>query len=142
MTFENYKHSLRIQIRFGDIDRLNHVNNACYLTYFESARVNYFQHLFIGHNWTKTGFVVARSEIDHIRPVHLEDELYCFTRLVRIGNKSMTVKNSLVKKEEEQWIICAEGIGVLVAMDYTTRVSIPVPAQWRELLAHFEGTFF
>lgn len=140
MEFRDYRHSMRIQIRFSDIDRLNHVNNACYLTYFESARVSYFQQLFGKQvDWSKTGFVIARSEIDHIKSIYLEDEVYCFTRVIRLGNKSMTVKNTIAKRENNRWIICADGIGVLVAMDYTTRQSMRVPNVWRELIAEFEG---
>ena len=37
-----FKHSMRPEIRFVDIDAFGHVNNAHYLTYFEQARVKYF----------------------------------------------------------------------------------------------------
>lgn len=143
MIFQDYRHSTAIQIRFSDIDRLNHVNNACYLTYFETSRVNYFNQVFHMHaDWSRKGFVIARSEINHIRPLHLGDEVACFTKMLRIGNKSMTVKNTLAKKESGQWVICAEGLGVLVAMDYTTRISMPVPEAWRRLISDFEALPF
>ena len=40
-----YKHKTPIQIRFKDIDKLGHVNNANHITYFELARVDYFEAL-------------------------------------------------------------------------------------------------
>ena len=40
-----YKQKTPIQIRFKDIDRLGHVNNANHVTYFELARVDYFNAL-------------------------------------------------------------------------------------------------
>ena len=32
-------HSLRLQVRWGDMDALGHVNNAEYLRYFEQSRI-------------------------------------------------------------------------------------------------------
>lgn len=143
MEFQDYRHSTPIQVRFSDIDRLNHVNNACYLTYFETARVNYFHQVFNVHaNWSKTGFFIARSEIDYVKPLHLEDEVVCFTRMIALGNKSMTLKSTIAKREAGEWIACTEGVNILVAMDYTTRISIPVPELWRKLISEFEGISF
>ena len=39
---EKFKHRTKLDIRFVDIDAFGHVNNAHYLTYFEQARVRYF----------------------------------------------------------------------------------------------------
>ena len=38
-----FKYKLKIQIRFKDIDKMGHVNNAIHLTYFETVRVEYFK---------------------------------------------------------------------------------------------------
>ncbi len=139
MIFEDYKHVLKIQIRFSDIDKINHVNNACYLNYFETARVDYFNTVFKGrNNWDKTGFVLARNEINHLLPVHLENDIYCFTKVIKLGNKSLTLKNAIVKKENGKLLECANGIGILVAMNYITHESIMLPEEWREMIQEFE----
>lgn len=137
--YEDYKHVTRIQIRFSDIDKINHVNNAIYLNYFETSRVNYFNTVFNGlNNWDKTGFVLARNEINYLHPVHLEDEIYCLTKVIKLGNKSLTLKNTLLKKSGEQYTECANGIGILVAMNYKTHESIVLPEEWIELVKTFE----
>jgi acyl-CoA thioesterase FadM len=41
ISHEDYKHSIPIRIRFSDIDKINQVNNACYLNYFETARIKF-----------------------------------------------------------------------------------------------------
>ena len=41
----NFKHKTLIQIRFKDVDMMGHVNNANHLTYFELARVHYFDEI-------------------------------------------------------------------------------------------------
>ncbi len=139
MNFEDYNHHLQIQIRFSDIDKINHVNNACYLNYFETSRVDYFNKVFKGrNNWDEIGFVLARNEINHFHPIHLEDEIYCLTKVIKLGNKSLTLKNSILRKEENTFIECANGIGVLVAMNYLTRESIALPKEWIKMINEFE----
>jgi acyl-CoA thioester hydrolase len=140
MRYKDYKHTVAIQIRFADIDRLNHVNNACYHNYAELARVKYFGEVLKPRiNWDESGFILARTEIDHIETIFLEDEIYCFTKVSRIGNKSITINNAIVKKGPEGLIECAAITGILVAMDYTNNMSIAVPQIWRKLFEKFEG---
>jgi acyl-CoA thioester hydrolase len=139
ILFEDYKHSIKIQIRFSDIDKINHVNNAVYLNYFETSRVNYFDTVFNGrNNWDKQGFVLARNEINHINPIHLEDDIYCLTKVTKLGTKSLTLKNAVLKKVNNSYIECANGIGILVAMNYETRESIELPEEWKKLINAFE----
>ena len=139
MNYQDYKHVIPIQIRFIDIDRLDHVNNACFLSYFELGRVKYFNQVLNKHiNWNDSGFVIARTEINHITPIYLLDDLYCFTKIINIGTKSITIKNSLVKKVGDEFQEAANGIGVLVAMDYLNKVSVDMPVKWREAIEEFE----
>jgi len=136
-----YNHQIPIQIRFVDVDRLNHVNNSCYLSYFELARVCYFNDVFKGIiEWDKKGFVLARTELDHVEPIFLNDDLTCYTKVVKIGNKSLTIENSLSKKMNGTEVLCAKGIGVLVAFDYQQQFSIEIPEVWRNKLSAFETT--
>jgi acyl-CoA thioester hydrolase len=139
MNYQDYKHVIPIQIRFIDIDRLDHVYNACFLSYFELGRVKYFNLVLNKHiNWNDSGFVIARTEINHITPIYLLDDLYCFTKIINIGTKSITIKNSLVKKVGEEFQEAANGIGVLVAMDYLNKVSVDMPVKWRQAIEEFE----
>ncbi|MES2678918.1 MAG: acyl-CoA thioesterase [Bacteroidota bacterium] len=125
------------------MDKLNHVNNAYYLTYLETARVQYFRQVFGNQvNWSETGFVIARSEINYIKPIYLNDDIYCLTSVIKLGNKSMTVQSAIVKKVGDDLVECAEGIIIMVAMDYTRHTNIRVPGLWRELISEFEGKRF
>jgi acyl-CoA thioester hydrolase len=140
MNFQDYRHFIPIQIRFSDIDRLNHVNNSCYHNYFELGRVRYFNEVFHKNiNWSEKGFVLARTEIDHLESLFLDDEVWCFTKVIRLGNKSLTIKNSIVKKGRNGLVESAAGIGILVAMDYVNKESIELPEAWVELIKKFEN---
>ncbi|TDQ48764.1 acyl-CoA thioesterase [Actinorugispora endophytica] len=58
------------QVRFADLDPLNHVNNVRMLTYLENARISFLR-------WDVDGgppfggLVVARHEADYLRPLLL-----------------------------------------------------------------------
>lgn len=139
MGYKDYKYVTEIQVRFSDIDRLNHVNNACYHSYAELGRVRYLSDV-LGNSvdWQREGFILARTEIDHIHPIFLNDTVLCFTRVSKLGNKSLEVRNSIVRKLGEELQECAAIRGVLVAMDYAGNTSIPLPDKWRNLIARFE----
>ena len=139
MLYKDFKYVTPIQLRFKDIDRLDHVNNACYLTFFELGRVNYFNEVLNRNiNWNERGFVTARTEIDHIAPLYLLDEVYCFTKVAAIGTKSITIHDCVAKKVNDQFIECANGVGILVAMNYLKKDSIELTVKWRELFETFE----
>ena len=57
----SYKLWAEDRIRFGDTDRLGHVNNAKYSTYFETARVELMQQTLQG---PESYFVLARLAVD------------------------------------------------------------------------------
>ena len=140
IIYKDYRHAIPIQIRFSDIDRLHHVNNACYHNYVELGRVTYFEKVLAGHtNWAEKGFILARTEMDHLQQVYLHDEIWCLTRVHRLGNKSIGIRNSIVRKEGDTLTECAAVDGVLVAMDYIKNQSVAVPQKWRDLIAAFEG---
>lgn len=139
MAYKDYKHIIPVQIRFCDVDKLNHVNNSVYHNYVELGRVIYFKDVLKDEvNWDEIGFILARTEIDHLIQVHLNDDIYCCTKVMKFGTKSITFKNSIVKKENGQFIECASVTGILVAMDYVNNLSIAVPARWKELMTDFE----
>ncbi len=140
MSNSLFKHRIPIQIRFSDIDRLNHVNNACYLNFFELGRVNYFNQVLEGIiNWSESGFVLARTEMDYIEPVFLNDEVVCYTRTQKLGNKSLLVENVIAKKLNGMEVIGAKGTGVLVAMNYKANQSMIIPDAWKKRISEFEG---
>ncbi|WP_101297193.1 acyl-CoA thioesterase [Halegenticoccus soli] len=129
----DYRYEASIQVRFGDLDLLGHVNNAVYVTYLEQARIDYFSDV-LGLDLDDLGMVIARLEIDYRRSVTLEDELVVALRVSRLGGSSFDMEYELRAGEE------------VVATAETTQVTIddsgssrPIPEPWRRQLAEYEG---
>ncbi|MCK6616891.1 MAG: acyl-CoA thioesterase [Cyclobacteriaceae bacterium] len=137
-----FKHKIPIQLRFKDIDKMGHVNNANYLTYIELARVKYFEDV-VGTDkkWSQqVGIILARVEIDYKAPVFLHDSIAVYTRCSRIGNKSLTLDWVIVRKKSATEEVVAQGIAVLVCYDYTHEKTIPIPEEQRKAIEQFENS--
>src|SRR3954453_11003094 len=101
-------HRHKLYIRFSDIDAFGHVNNATYLTYFEEARVQFFDDVVdYPYDWSKEGVIVARAEVDFTMPVHFKDEIIIETSCSRIGTKSFDLSYKMIRIENEKEILVA-----------------------------------
>ena len=129
----DYRHSIAINVRFMDIDALQHVNNARYLNFLEEARIAYSQDLLnIYHKIEDLNMLVARVEIDFIRPIKFEDTVKIYTRISKLGTKSFQF-DSIITSKKESGIeeTCARGIQTLVAFDIKKGISVPVTNELR-----------
>jgi len=110
---------------------MGHVNNAVFLTYIESARVGFLQHLGAAATLEDMSFIVARIEIDFRAPVRLGEELAISVRASRFGAKSFDLDYELRVDGK----VVAQAKSVLVAYDYAKREAVEIPDEWREKLA-------
>jgi len=120
----------RDQVRFRDLDAMGHVNNAVFLTYIESARFAFLEHLGAAGGVDDMPIIVARIEIDFRAPVSLGDEIEIAVHATRFGDKSFDL--AYVLRVGGQ--IVAEAKSVLVGYDYERGESIPVPERWQRRL--------
>ena len=134
-----FRHKYKIQIRFKDVDSMGHVNNANHFTYFELARVHYFNEVVKETiNWSKQGIILARMEIDYKMPILLNDDVWVYSRVSRLGTKSFEVEYIIIKIVSEREVPVAIGKSVQVCFDYETNITIPVPERWKEKVRAFE----
>ena len=115
-----------IELRWRDLDALNHVNNASFLTYFEETRLRWFATL--AGPWSATGYspVLAAVQISYRRqlnwPNDVRAELYC----ERIGTTSLTLAHRLVDAQDHG-IVFADGTSVLVWVDPESGKPVALP---------------
>ena len=121
----------RERVRFRDLDAMGHVNNAVFLTYIESARFAFLEH--VGATTRDSmPIIVARIEIDFREPVGLGDEVDVEVRASRFGEKSFDL--DYVLRVDGQ--VVAEAKSVLVGYDYGTGSTIADPGRLaREMAA-------
>ncbi len=130
-----------MEVRYGDLDPQGHLNNAKYLTYFEQARIRYFEELGLfskDQSFMDIGVIVADIHIKYLAPVRLGASVRVGVRTESIGNKSITLRQTLAEGSTGR--LYADGTVVLVAYDYHAHKTTPVLEEWRQKLMAYEGT--
>ncbi len=128
-----------IEIRYGDLDPQGHVNNAKYLTYMEQARIQYIKNLGLwkSNSFLDVGIILAEARVTYRVPIQYGTEIKVGVRVSRLGNKSLDMEYSLQDSATGREM--ANGSSVLVAYDYRSQQTIPIPDDWRLKIATFEG---
>lgn len=128
-----------IQVRYGDIDAQGHVNNARTVSFLEQARFMYLIEtgLWDGKSFIDLGWIVADLHLTYLAPIFLRQKVRVGARAARLGNKSMTYEYLIEDETTGQALAKAET--VMVAFDYHTQKSMPIPAAWREKILQYEG---
>ena len=111
--------------RFGDLDPQGHVNQAVFLTYFESGRVDMFRNKDLGIGVPGVTFVVGRMEINYLRELHWPGTIEIGTGVAEFGRSSFKVAQAIFR----DGVCCATGLATMVCMDIATRKSRPLPEE-------------
>ena len=133
-----FRFYLPLQIRYGDLDPQWHLNNAHTVTLIEQGRSSYLRSLGLwdGKDFLSLGLIVADVHVSYLAPVHFEQNVRVGVRVSRIGTKSLTFAYALEDSDSGQVLATAETI--MVAYDYPSQKSIPVPTGWRAKITAFE----
>lgn len=137
-----FKHKIPIQLRFKDVDKMGHVNNANHLSYIELARLKYFEEV-VGTDarWShQQGIILAHISIDYKAPIFLHDTIFVYTRCSKLGKKSLELSWAIVRDKNKTEEIVAQGISVLVCYDYGEHKTIEVPELQKQKIIQFEGS--
>ncbi|MEU3459926.1 thioesterase family protein [Streptomyces sp. NPDC006733] len=100
------RHIYSCPLRWSDMDAFGHVNNVVFLRYLEEARIDFMFRLAPGEGSASFtgGSVVARHEIDYLRPlVHRHEPVTIESWVTKIGAASMTVAYE-IKDEETVYV--------------------------------------
>lgn len=122
--------STSIQIRFSDCDMLQHVNNAVYLQYFETARIQFFKTDLPDWDWKKNGIILLKNEVEYKVPLFLTDDCHIEIDCSHIGNKSFTLTYKVMVNN----LVKSTGKSILVCFDFNTNQTTTLPTQLKKAL--------
>ncbi|HEX4453050.1 MAG TPA: thioesterase family protein [Kofleriaceae bacterium] len=132
-SMDRFAFQTRITTRWSDNDVYGHVNNATYLSYFDSVANAYLiDHggLDIAHG-DVIGLVVASSCV-FFAPVSFPDELVGALRVDRLGRTSVTYGHALFTADDP--LAAAQATIVHVFVDRATRKPVELPVRLRTAL--------
>jgi acyl-CoA thioester hydrolase len=134
---DGFKIVSEVVVRFSDTDALGHVNNAVYLSYIESARVDYLRELLGAIKIEDLGVIIARIEVDYKSPAFHHETLRVGCRVYEIGGSSIKMDYRIEDKATGRLVALAKS--VLVTYDYAAARVVRVREDWREKMEVFDG---
>lgn len=120
-----------IEVRFRDVDALNHVNHAVIVSYLEAARYAWWRGYLRGRAFQEEGFLIARAELDYRRPILLGEEVRVELRCPKLGRTSFDLAYRVLRSDDQ---IYAEGRTVQVMLDFASGRPAPIGAATRAWL--------
>lgn len=137
---KNFKHKYSVTVRFHEVDMLGVCNNAVFINYFETARLEYIKAAGL---MPKNGifsdgklFFMVRNEINYFDHARYDDVLNVYSRISFIKNSSFGYDHLIAKQKTGNVIV--DGKGVVVYVDPKTRKSTPLPESFIKAVKLFE----
>ena len=127
---------LTVEVPYGDIDAMGHLNNVAYLRYLEWARQKYWLAMRQTDDFWKIDFVVARAEIDYRASAHMGELLELEIHVTRMGRSSFDFSYRITGANGA---IVAEAKTTQVCYDWETRASKPLSDERRREIEAFEA---
>jgi len=123
LQLADYPHRTAEIVRFGDLDPQGHVNQAVFLTYFESGRVTMFRDPDLSVGVPGITYVMVRMEVDYLKELRWPGTIEIGTGITEFGRSSFKAVQAIFR----DGACCAHGHATLVCMDLRTRKSTPLP---------------
>ncbi len=126
-----YPYSCAVQVRYADVDAMDHVNNAVLVTYLEVARTGLWRDR-IGSSGSARDFpfIVARIAVDYRAPIRLEDVVCVEVGVAKVGRSSFTLPYRITASGR----LAAEAESAQVLHDYASGTSLPIGPELRARL--------
>lgn len=123
-----------LQVRWGDSDRLGHVNNTRFVEYLQEGRVQ-FLNTALEVSGPRGAAVVRKLTTDFLHPI-LDDSgpLTIELWITRIGNTSYGVQHVVTDRDGT---VCARAEALMVAFDLATSSSRALSENERGVLAQY-----
>ncbi len=133
------KLSIDLPVQFRDIDVMGHVNNATYLQYMETARVELARRLGQVREGFRAGFIVASVRCEFKKPIRDERRITVSVWASRIGDRSWDLDYSIRGPRRTEYAI---GRTTQVAYNYKTRATARISRKLKKELAKYIGRPF
>jgi len=130
---DRYRHFIPITTRLADNDLYNHINNAIYYEFIDTAVTSYMANAITRDLASDpAAYLVVENGCTYFRPIAFPDAVQCGLRVTHIGTSSMRFEVGIFRNDEA--LAAAHGFFVQVYCDRKTQRPIPMPAPVRAAL--------
>jgi acyl-CoA thioester hydrolase len=129
------KFTIKLAVRWGDMDSFGHVSNAVFLRYLEECRAQWMESVPSHWQGEETGPVVANININYRQPLHWPAEIEVSLKPLSPGRSSIKLEHEVrgMGRNDEPSELFADATCTLVWIDKKTGEPVPLPGCIREL---------
>ena len=131
----NQVYSCDVQVRWGDSDRLGHVNNARVVEYMQEARSLFLTEGAASSPPPRRAGVVRKMDAEFLRPItDASGPVRVEVSVVHVGTSSFTLRHVV---KDTAGTVCAKGDAVMVGFDARAETSRVLSDVEREVLGRY-----
>ena len=127
-----------LNIEWGDMDALQHVNNIEYFKYFQAARIAYFEKIdsesVMGE--TRVSSILASTQCKFIYPLAYPDSITVGVRVDTMADQHFTMKYDVISHKHQR--LAAIGDAKVVMFDYVNNKKVSIPNEIRKTIIDLE----
>jgi acyl-CoA thioester hydrolase len=120
-----------LDVAWGEMDALGHVNNVRYIAWVETARIRFFEQYGMSTRpEDPVGPILARIETDYLQQVEYPARVTVGIRPEKVGNTSLALAHEIWISGQPERVV-ARGRAVVVMINYATQERVRVPDEIR-----------
>ena len=137
---DEFAFQLEMDVEWGDMDALQHVNNVEYFKYFQKARIAYFEKNNSDNLFTESRIstILASTQCKFIYPLKYPDNIVIGARVDSIANDYFTMKYAVISNNNQRLV--AIGDAKVVMFDYEKNKKTSIPEVIKERIIELEKT--
>ncbi|HFQ4947486.1 acyl-CoA thioesterase [Vibrio vulnificus] len=128
-----------INVAWGEMDALQHINNVVYFRYFETARIEYFNKINLMDEIKRNqiGPVLSETQCQYRIPVTFPDTLLIGSRVSEVGEDRFTMEYQVVSKKMGK--VTTTGSATVVMFDFKNQCKTQLPTVLRDAIFSIEA---
>jgi acyl-CoA thioester hydrolase len=126
-------HEMRIPIRWGDMDGMNHVNNTVYFRYLEIARIEWMRSIGCQPDPNGEGPVIVNAFCNFYRQLEYPGDVLLKMYVSSPGRSSFESWGTM-ERADDPGVIYADGGATTVWVNFPAQKSAPMPDSIRRVL--------
>ena len=130
---KKFVHEVRIPIRWGDMDAMNHVNNATYFRYLESCRIDWMHSIGAGPDPRGHGPVIFNAFCNFYRQMQYPGEVLVKMYVSDPGRTTFESWGTM-ERSDQPGVIDAAGGATMIWVDFISNKAAPLPPWLREIV--------
>ncbi len=121
------------KIRYADMDRQGHVNNALFSTFIETGRIEILRDQKLNHLISQSEFVIAHLSMHFIEEIEWPGTVEIGTAILSFGNSSLKLIQSIYQNNR----LKATAESVIVQVDVLSKKSKPLSSDLKNELSTY-----